>query len=149
MKRQAEGFTNMKQNGDSLADGTCLELSPMTAFGERLDARRKARKLTLRAMGRQVSMSHGNLSKVLNGSHEAPSPPLGTDLQLWFDVVGTEAADEERLRLLAAAAHVPLDSAREELERFILRHTVDLHDLTRAADGTGTRVPTTKPGARP
>jgi transcriptional regulator with XRE-family HTH domain len=149
MKRQAEGFTNMKHDADSLVDDVCLASGLMTAFGERLDALRKARKLTLRAMGRQISMSHGNLSKVLNGSHEAPSPPLGADLQLWFDVVGTDEADEERLRLLAAAAHVPLDSAREELERFILRHTVDLRDVTRAADGTGTRVPTTRQGSRP
>jgi len=116
----------------------------MTAFGERLDALRKTRKMTLRAMGRLVSMSHGNLSKVLNGSHEAPAPPLGADLQLWFDVVGTEASEEERLRLLAAAAHVPLDSAREELERFILRHTMRRQDVPRAADGTGTRVPNTR-----
>jgi transcriptional regulator with XRE-family HTH domain len=116
----------------------------MTAFGDRLDALRRARKLTLRAMGRQVSMSHANLSKVLNGSHEAPAPPLGAELQLWFDVLGVAADDEVLLRLLAAAAHVPHDGAREELERFILVYGAGRRDETRAADGTGTPVATTR-----
>lgn len=94
----------------------------MTAFGDKFEAIRKAKKVTLRAMGAQVGMSHSNINKILKGSHEAPRPPLGAELEMWFDAVGTTEEEEPLLRLLAAAAHVPDNQAREQLEGWIISH---------------------------
>jgi hypothetical protein len=99
-------------------------------------------------------MSQSNLNKILNGSHEAPNPPVGMDLELWFDALGTDEADEPVLRLLAAAGHCRSPEARAELEAFVLAHAQQASevvprrraDIRHAADGTGTAVPSTRTG---
>jgi transcriptional regulator with XRE-family HTH domain len=107
----------------------------VTAFGERIEVIRKDKGVSLRALGAAINMSHGNVQKILKGRHGAseeighkrlrpPKPPLGADLEAWFDVLGTNEADEPLLRLLAAAAHVPADADREVLEAFIIAHQV-------------------------
>lgn len=106
----------------------------VTMFGQRIKALLKQRGLTLRAFGAMVQMSHGNISKVLNGSHEAPNPPVGVDLEMWFDAIGTVEAEEPQLRLLAAAAHCRDPQARSELEAFIVCHAGIAN--CRAAEGS-------------
>jgi transcriptional regulator with XRE-family HTH domain len=105
----------------------------MTAFAERMERLRQAKGVSLRALGAAVLMSHGNLSKILSGKHGAtedpnhrrlrpPTPPLGPELEMWFDALGASEAESRILRMLAAAAHVPHDQTREELERMILKY---------------------------
>lgn len=109
----------------------------MTAFGERMEGLRKARGMSLRALAAAVGMSVGNVHKILSGRHgksveenhnrqRPPTPPLGTDLQMWFDVLGTSRAEEPLLRLLAAAAHVPDDIARQELEDLLVKSVIPM-----------------------
>ncbi len=94
----------------------------MTTFHARIDAIRRERGLSYRALGKLVGMSHGNVHKLLTSTHEAPRPPLGADLELWFDVLGTSEADEPLLRLLAAAEHIPDPTARAQVEAIIIAH---------------------------
>jgi len=101
----------------------------MSAFGREVDRIRRAKDITLAAFGAAVQRSEGSVSRILRGDYgeststgrrRKPVPPLGKELEMWFDVLGTDEADEPLLRLLAGAAYVPDEATRIALETMII-----------------------------
>lgn len=94
-----------------------------SAFGRWVKERLEALHLSQRAFGALVGISHPNLNKIINGSHEAPPPPLGTECARWAEVLKIPDDQLKRFHLYAACAHIPLPQ-RVEFEGIIHEHLV-------------------------
>lgn len=101
----------------------------MNAFGREVERIRRAKDITLASLGAGVQRSEGSISRILRGEYgevtgagrkRPPMPPLGAELEMWLDVLGTTPAEDELLRLLAGAAHCPDRLTREAIEAIIM-----------------------------
>jgi transcriptional regulator with XRE-family HTH domain len=77
------------------------------AFGHVVKQRLAELGLSQRVFARQVGLSHANINKIINSSHEAPPPPQGDDLERWATVLQIPAAEHQRFCDLAALGHLP------------------------------------------
>ena len=92
-----------------------------SAFGRWVKERLESLKISQRAFGARVGISHSNLNKIINGSHEAPPPPLGIECGRWAEALEIPDDQIKRFYLYAACAHIPMP-ARVEFEGIIHEH---------------------------
>jgi transcriptional regulator with XRE-family HTH domain len=76
-------------------------------FGQWVKRRLGELGISQRKFGAAVGMSHSNLNKILNGSHEDPPTPLGDDCARWADALKIPDDQRQRFRMMAAVAHIP------------------------------------------
>ncbi len=93
----------------------------ISAFGRALNDHLQRAGLSQRAFGELVGMSHANVNKIINSTHEAPPPPLDADLSVWMDVLKVPEAERQTLVDLAALAQIP-GNLREKFERIYFEH---------------------------
>ena len=92
-----------------------------SAFGREVKSRLKALGISQRAFATAVGVSQANLNKILNGTHGAPPPPTGVQLQLWAGIVQVLGDERQRFIDLAALAHLPT-GARGRFESWYEEH---------------------------
>lgn len=92
-----------------------------SAFGRWVKERLESLKISQRAFGARVGISHSNLNKIINGSHEAPPPPLGIECGRWAEALEIPDNQIKRFYLFAACAHIPMP-ARVEFEGIVHEH---------------------------
>lgn len=73
----------------------------MTPFGARLRALRTARRLTLKRMAADLSLSPAYLSALEHGRRGRPTPVLVTLICAYFDIIWDDAEEMERLAALS------------------------------------------------
>jgi len=101
-----------------------------TAFGHLVKQRLAELGLSQRDFASLVSLSHANINKIINASHEAPPPPQGDDLQRWAVALQIPAAEHQRFCDLAAIGHVPWD-VRAQWEAWYVAHNQLVADHAR------------------
>lgn len=94
-----------------------------SAFGKWVKERLETLGISQRSFGARVGISHPNLNKIINGSHEAPPPPLGLECGRWAEVLEIPENQIKRFFLYAACAHIPMP-ARVEFEGIIHEHLI-------------------------
>jgi transcriptional regulator with XRE-family HTH domain len=120
-------------------------MDPFTgsAFGRWVRQRLGDRSLTQRQFAAMVGLTHGSISKILQGTYAVP-PPLGLELAKWAEILQIPDGDIKKFHLYAACAHLPA-SVRVEFENIIDQHIElrndyirlqsELRRSTRVADG--------------
>jgi transcriptional regulator with XRE-family HTH domain len=101
-----------------------------SAFGQLVKNRLTELGLSQRDFASQVGLSHANINKIINASHEAPPPPQGDDLQRWASVLQIPNAQQQQFYDLAALGHLPIH-AQARWEALYTEHQQLLTDNVR------------------
>jgi transcriptional regulator with XRE-family HTH domain len=96
-----------------------------TAFGILVKRRLTDLGMSQREFAALVGLSHANINKIINASHEAPPPPLGADLMRWASVLQIPTDQQQYFCDLAALVYLP-HAVRPQWEAWYEQYQVTL-----------------------